>query len=155
LNIQLALVSILCGFLIGKSVRKGSEDRGGWIYRILAIFLTYFAISAAFTAWTLASGEIDTWMAQMAADDPLNAPADPERKLILKVVLSLFCFVAGPVFISIAAPISGLIILFAIWEAFKLTKKAPFVMTGPYLVPEPEPEAEPEYDEIDEVEDRP
>lgn len=44
-GIPAGIVSILVGYMVGKSVRKGSGDRGGLPYQLLAVFLTYSAVS--------------------------------------------------------------------------------------------------------------
>jgi hypothetical protein len=45
---EIGLISILVGFMVGAAVRAGSEQRGGWLYQLLAIFLTYTAIVSAY-----------------------------------------------------------------------------------------------------------
>ncbi len=47
-HINAALVTILIGFMVGKCVHFGSGGRGGWRYQLLAIFLTYTAITFAY-----------------------------------------------------------------------------------------------------------
>ncbi len=43
-GLNIGLVAILVGFMIGGAVRKGTGNRGGMLYQFLALFLTYFAI---------------------------------------------------------------------------------------------------------------
>src|SRR5437867_9066829 len=38
---EVGLVSIGIGIAVGKAVRWGSFNRGGWAYQLLAVFLTY------------------------------------------------------------------------------------------------------------------
>jgi hypothetical protein len=45
-NANWALISILVGFMIGSAVRKGTGNRGGRVYQLLAVFLTYSSIVA-------------------------------------------------------------------------------------------------------------
>ncbi len=45
-NSNWALISILVGFMVGSAVRKGTGNRGGRIYQLLALFLTYSSIVA-------------------------------------------------------------------------------------------------------------
>lgn len=42
---NIGLVAIVVGVLIGGAVKVGSENRGGWFYQLMALFLTYTAIS--------------------------------------------------------------------------------------------------------------
>jgi hypothetical protein len=45
-HIEIGLVAIVVGFMVGKAVRKGSGGRGGRGYQILAVVLTYSCIAA-------------------------------------------------------------------------------------------------------------
>jgi len=45
---ELAIVAIAVGFMVGKAVRRGSGNRGGRAYQVLAIVLTYFAIVSTY-----------------------------------------------------------------------------------------------------------
>lgn len=45
---EVGLISILVGILVGSAVRHGSDQRGGWVYQGLAMFLTYTAIVSAY-----------------------------------------------------------------------------------------------------------
>lgn len=43
-NLEIGLIAILVGWLVGTGVHKGAEGRGGWRYQLLAAFLTYASI---------------------------------------------------------------------------------------------------------------
>ncbi len=45
-HIEIGLVAILVGFMVGKAVSKASAGKGGLAYQLLAVFLTYGCISA-------------------------------------------------------------------------------------------------------------
>lgn len=45
-HVEVGLVAILVGFMVGKAVRAGSGHRGGLGYQILAVLLTYSCIAA-------------------------------------------------------------------------------------------------------------
>ncbi len=45
-HFELGLIAILVGFMVGKAVRKGSENQGGLAYQILAVVITYCCIAA-------------------------------------------------------------------------------------------------------------
>jgi hypothetical protein len=132
-HIQAALVSILCGFLVGKAVRKGSDDRGGWAYQILAILLTYLAIGLAYTSAAAAQGAFDV--------NPAAQPGQPApTPVVIKVISFVFFTIVSPVIVAREDIISLVIVLFALWEAWKFTKRANVVVTGPYRVGDPGPE---------------
>lgn len=108
--INLALVTILIGWMVGKMVRKGSGDRGGWRYQILAVVLTYLATAAAFTAFIFQTGEVA-----------------PQINPFL--LLSALAF---PITYGIESPISLLITGFGLWQAFSMTKGVKIDITGPH-----------------------
>lgn len=45
-NMEIGLVAIVVGFMVGKAVRKGSGNRGGRGYQVMAVILTYCCIAA-------------------------------------------------------------------------------------------------------------
>ena len=45
---EIGLVAIVVGLLVGGAVRKGSGARGGWFYQLMAVALTYAAISGSY-----------------------------------------------------------------------------------------------------------
>jgi hypothetical protein len=47
-GINLGLVAVLVGFMVGKAVFAGTDRRGGRRYQVLAMVLTYFAIAATY-----------------------------------------------------------------------------------------------------------
>jgi hypothetical protein len=55
-DIELGLMAIAVGWLVGKAVMKGSNARGGRRYQVLAVVLTYLSIAMSYGA--LAFGQI-------------------------------------------------------------------------------------------------
>jgi hypothetical protein len=43
-GLEIGLIAIVVGMMVGAAVRAGSRHRGGWFYQTLAVFLTYNAI---------------------------------------------------------------------------------------------------------------
>lgn len=156
-GLEIGLISILVGFMVGMAVRKGSENRGGVLYQLTAIFFTYLAIAASYSAVVFpvlfAKMEAENAQAQAApkdvakaddkkavADQPGQvkeavAPAMP-RPLALVVGLAvLFGFaLAIPIISGLSNPIGLAIVAFALWEAYKINRKIPIVITGPHGV---------------------
>ncbi len=143
--IDISIVAILIGFMVGKMVRKGSGNRGGLVYQILAVFLTY--TSLAMTYFTLSM--IDEFGAKPApaAAAPANppgavqpAPAEEaqnppqvDKAMIAQIVFALFCFAyTTPILMAQQSPIMIAFVGFAVWEAWKMNKKLAIVVTGPY-----------------------
>ncbi len=152
---EVGLVSILVGFMVGTAVRKGSEERGGVLYQLTAVFLTYLAIAVSYSA-LIVPKMIDQMEAdkKAAAEQPENAANAGEDKavedepdgdvavqnamtpvgLVIGIAL-IFAFVlALPIIAGFSQPIGLLIVAFALWEAYKLNKKANVVITGPHSV---------------------
>lgn len=51
---EVGLISILVGFLVGAGVRRGSGDRGGRRYQVLAVAITYLSITATYVPLVIA-----------------------------------------------------------------------------------------------------
>jgi hypothetical protein len=76
-GLEIGLISILVGFMVGSAVRAGSENRGGWLYQLLAIFLTYSAIGASYAGHHVP--ELIAALDKPAQDQPV-APEGGRRK---------------------------------------------------------------------------
>lgn len=126
-HLEAGLVSILCGFLVGKAVRAGTNNRGGWVYQVMAIGLTYLAIGAAYAVHQIVSDPEVVQLIQKARADG-NMPA-MIASLAVGVVLWT---VIIPVLVARNSILSMAIMAFAIWEAWKLTRRARVVIAGPY-----------------------
>ena len=121
-GINIGLVAILVGYIVGSAVRKGSENRGGTFYQALAVFLTYTAIGLMSLA--LLAG---------ARQNPGQQAAVP-RPTWVYLANAVYWLYQLPVRYAIARPISGLIYGFALWEAWRITKRATLAFNGPYQI---------------------
>jgi hypothetical protein len=186
---NIGLVAILVGFLVGFAVSYGAQQRGGWLYQLLAVGLTYCAIVATyvpeaaeqlrlmqeqemlaagaaepagaddgtepptptglFEAEELEAAGLEEEVAaepseSAAAEDALEeAPpaglAEDELASEATVVVTwalaiVFAFFA-PVFMGFDGNVIGiLIIAFGLWEAWRINRKQPFEVSGPYQV---------------------
>jgi hypothetical protein len=151
-GLNLGIISVLVGFMVGAAVRKGTGGRGGRFYQILAVFLCYSAIGAMNFAYAmLAVAQMNDPKAPQAAAveiaaQPNAAPAgntvkppaaaqDPKPfNLGQFLLLLLRAIYEGPVIVAYYAPISGLIYCFALWEAWKINKGAQLSIAGPFRV---------------------
>jgi hypothetical protein len=152
---NLALVSILVGFMVGTAVRKGTGNRGGRIYQLLAVFLTYTSIAAMLTPFALEAlrdhrpkenaaqpgpEKVDQEPVKVAAPDAPGgqqaaAPPRPASLLVLVLVFTILVY-ALPLLHSHADLISGLIFAFALWEAWKINRPIRLVFNGPFRIGE-------------------
>lgn len=151
---QIGLISIVLGFMIGGAVKKGSEGRGGWLYQSLAVLLTYMAICASYSAIFMPDiiAELRADKLKDEADDANDAEAaqvDPDVaevkqpvaeapltpvQMLIGVGFLIGFFFALPVMVGFSNPITVLIVAFALWEAWKINRRTPFVVTGPHTV---------------------
>ena len=165
-NLEIGLISILVGLMVGKAVHKGSNGRGGWVYQLLAVFLTYSAIVASYSALIVPemisqfrekrvaekkAAEVEKGGAEAKLVEKANVPA-PAREQALEpkpeainggrfallvattLVLVMGYLYALPIMVGFTSPIGLLIIAFALWEAWKINKRVPIVINGPFAV---------------------
>ena len=111
-----ALISIAIGWFVGKAVRKGSRNRGGWRYQLLAALLTYTAICGAYAAVV--------W----------HAPGPHNTTELLGLVLIMF---ALPFMGGAQNFIGWLIIGFGVWQAWKMNAPLQLAITGPHAIGSP------------------
>ena len=118
-HIDFSLVSIFVGYLIGRGVRAGSRNRGGLIYQLIAVGLTYFAIGVAYTS---------VFFMQM-----FPTPRSMDEVFGLA---GSFLWISSmiPVFKARRSVITIAIIGFALWKAWQMNVRARLVFTGPYGV---------------------
>jgi hypothetical protein len=154
LHLEIGLVAILVGYMVGKAVRKGSRGRGGLGYQLLAVVLTYCCIAANYVpdviegvlaaaakrqARTAAQANANPAATKAANGQPAPAQraAAPSlgRASIALVELGAIVF-----YIALQVPFLGgaenaigiLIIGFALWEAWKFNARRRLPITGPY-----------------------
>jgi hypothetical protein len=168
---EIGLISIVVGLLVGGAVRKGAGGRGGWVYQLLAVFLTYTAIVASYTAVV-----IPGLLAQMEADRAANngaavannvpankaaAKAAPvgqpppmpakveaaEATMPLPIALAVFVgfLYAVPILAGFEQPIGLFIIGFALWEAWKINRRVRLVIQGPFALGQEESDPGPAH----------
>ncbi len=153
MNMEIGLVAIAVGFMVGKAVRKGSANRGGPAYQLIAVILTYGCIAANYVPDIIESAmrQLDKrHTASLTQHDPhgqtkpgvgpsTRATAAPPRSLG-KFVRAWAKLLGLAFLLSLKVPfmhpdrnIIGLLIIgFAVWEAWKLNVRRPLPITGPY-----------------------
>lgn len=155
-HLQIGLISILVGLMVGKAVHKGSNGRGGWVYQLLAVFLTYSAIVASYSAVIVPemisqfrekrvaekkAAEVEKGGAEAKVVEKVNEPVPEEinggrsaLQMAPFLVLMIGFMYALPIRVGFMSPIGLLIIAFALWEAWKINKRVPIVINGPFAV---------------------
>ena len=117
---QLGLVAIAVGFLVGRGVRWGTGGRGGVLYQVMAVALTYAAISFSFLPYVLEHNQ-----SLRVTDLPLLIPF----------------IVALPIQLGIGSPFLLVIFGIGLWEAWKFTAPVKLSITGPFQASPPPPPA--------------
>jgi hypothetical protein len=166
-NVEAGLLAVLVGYLVGRGVRQGSGNRGGWKYQALAMGITYLAVSGAYMPLAIQGMREKDAAAPAAtsAAAPANAaaasptPSDAGSTAAAPAPASLgaadgkpgggdggAAFVAAAVFMAFALPVlivlggswfSGLMLTFALYQAWKMNKRISLPLTGPFRVAPP------------------
>jgi hypothetical protein len=156
LNMELGLIAIAVGLLVGFAVRWGSNGRGGWLYQTLAIVLTYCAIVSSYIPFFIEGfrSEKSKMMTQAGGTNTVSALSTndvvgtatsapkppPEKTMIGYVVAIVILFVIAFIspFLQGVSNIIGLIIIgIALYEAWKINKRVVPAVSGPFRVGAP------------------
>jgi hypothetical protein len=150
-NFEIGLVAIAIGYMVGYAIRKATGGRGGRVFQILALVLTYWSVGLAYVPLALTgSTQQPTASTPANATDaapPAAAPPDttaPARsadgKINLPIALAfLFVFsLALPVLAVFASLPGGLlsavIIGVGMHQAWRMTAAPRLIVTGPLRV---------------------
>jgi len=118
---EIGLIAIAIGWLVGFAVYAGSNNRGGLVYQILAVVLTYVSICASFAP---------------LAYQEMSAEADGEAALsglFLWVILFVFSLVAP--FPSGFENIIGIVIIgIGLYQAWQGAAAKNYVVEGPFAM---------------------
>src|SRR5215813_1102270 len=75
-HLEIGIVAILIGYMVGYSVRKGADGRGGLRFQVLGAVLTYLAVAAAYSPLAIKEAMHDTKPAAHATAATPTAGAD-------------------------------------------------------------------------------
>jgi hypothetical protein len=114
LNLEIGLVAILIGYMVGYAVRKGAGGRGGLRFQILAAVLTYCAVGLAYTPFALQGASTVPWI----------------MALVLIPVLPVLIVVKT----MPTGLITALIIFFGIRQAMRMTATPVLQISGPFRI---------------------
>src|SRR5580658_1502441 len=139
-GLEVGLIAIVVGYMVGKAIRHASNGLGGRPQQILAVTLTYFAITTSYIPvfiyhtvkhpdQTLESGQTEV----RSEESPEGAQ---KRISVSRAIGILLLLAAVAPFLSLGSGISGLISLFIIFiglqRAWRLTGRSEILVMGPY-----------------------
>lgn len=160
-HMELGIVAIAIGILIGWTIRKTTGGHGGKRYQALAMFLTYSAVVWTYIpqildaaeqganrdhAAVVAAGSSTAPLPAAASSDPAAprltpAPAAPPRdarppfnpgRFLLACLMLVGLAYAVP-FLAGAANLLGIIIIgIGVHQAWKMTRRVPLAIEGPF-----------------------
>jgi hypothetical protein len=149
LKAEIGLIAILVGWMVGKAIRHASNGYGGRRQQILAVLLTYFAITTSYIPVILYHAATNPRVAQRGKAETTDAPASSDapaktrpRMSLGAAALFLLVLTAVAPFLSLTSGVSAWISLFIIFiglqYAWKLTARREIVLTGPYQAEAPQ-----------------
>ena len=145
---EVGLISIAIGIGVGRAVRWGARNRGGWAYQLMAVLLTYAAIAGNYVPDVYEglreAAKEEEQAAKPVAGKPVAAkPAADDSTSVGGLAvgfIAVFVIAAVAPFLQGASNIIGLLIIgFGLWEAWKINKRVPLTLTGPFPVTTPAP----------------
>jgi hypothetical protein len=142
---QFGIVAILVGIMVGKAMRYATRGRTSRIYQVMAVVLTYGAITTSYIPGMISEAIKHPPSAQTAPAQPqvVQPPKSPLLALTaaaaVLVGISLvlpFLFLADSLF---SGAINLLIIFIGLAQAWRLTVPDRTLIMGPYLVSDAKP----------------
>ena len=141
LKMQLALLSIAVGWLVGKAIRKGTEGHTSRKYQIMAVVLTYLSISSSYVPLALVSVAKKNGPASASTPKTvtpsMRAPTSaPTHGTLYSLSLLGVLILALPLMIAFNTMPAGiltlLILFFGLSQAWRQTKPDDTMILGPY-----------------------
>jgi len=121
LNLEIGIVAILIGYMVGAAIRKGARGGGGRRYQILAVALTYFSVGLAYSPLVfkgLAAGHGGVSVVALGAT------------FLLIFVLPVMAVIGS----GASGILSVIIIGVGLRQAWRMTAGHTVTITGPYKV---------------------
>jgi hypothetical protein len=144
-HLEIGIVAILIGYMVGYSVRKGTRGRGGLRFQILAVALTYASVALAYTPLVVIEASKDARARQSAAVTRQSASVVSREEsgqkpasVLMGLGALLMFIMALPVLVIAGSFPSGLISAFIIFigmrQAWRMTAAPQVTFFGPYQV---------------------
>jgi hypothetical protein len=151
-NLEIGIVAILIGYMVGYSVRKGAGGRGGRRFQIVAVALTYASVAFAYAPLAFQQAIEANRKDEKAAASANNASPPPvvqedvrdsdaesgSGDVLLALATVLGAVAVLPVLVVFGglpmSLISGAIIFFGMRQAWVMTATPQLQIYGPYRV---------------------
>jgi hypothetical protein len=133
-------VSLAVGFIVGKAMSLGSRGLGGRRYQLVAVLLTYLAVSMAAVPIALHQMRQQHQAQAQAQAQASDAAAPPAKHVSVAKALGILALVgvASP-FLELQDPVHGLIGLVILFVglrfAWRFTAGRPISVSGPHAPP--------------------
>lgn len=138
-GLEIGLIAILVGYLVGTAVRKGSHGLGGIRSQIAAVVLTYVSITFSYIPMGIqqATKQAAVTQAKGAPAQPVQrAPVTAGNILLLVGILAGYAVITP--FLGLASGISGilgfLILGLGLQRAWAITGRDERVVSGPFQI---------------------
>jgi hypothetical protein len=148
-HLEIGIVAILIGYMVGYAVRRGAGNRGGRRMQIIAVALTYLSVAFAYTplviatAWDKAHAPANATASPSAPADTAVPDSEPRSVSILRLAVSIGLIAALPLLVIVGSMPSGLItaaiIFFGMRQAWRMTGRPNLEFMGPYRVGDSRP----------------
>jgi hypothetical protein len=156
-GLEIGLVAIAIGYMVGYAVRNGAAGRGGRRFQVLALVLTYWSVGLAYTPLTFQGMSKESKDTQTEASAPASttasvtaaadvSPAAPAEASASDGSINIPVALAVLTGLSLALPvlavvtslpgglISAAIIAFGMQQAWRMTGVPQLQISGPYRI---------------------
>jgi hypothetical protein len=150
-GLEIGLIAIVVGMMVGKAIRYASHGLGGRRQQILAVVLTYLGITTSYLPVFIYQVNKNPAQFQkqnaaktgsagttQAPSDTSDSPAKMSRGVALAYLFALV--LAAPIMQLFSNPVGGgitlLIIYIGLRQAWRLTGRTELAITGPYRASE-------------------
>ena len=142
-HLEIGIVAILIGYMVGYAVRKGVRGRGGLRFQILAVVLTYTSVALAYAPFAVATAmnrsRPTTSESANAVSQPTGGRDTATPVATIVGLVPAFAFIlALPLLVVFgnlpSGLISGFIIAIGMRQAWRMTGAPMVEILGPYRV---------------------
>ena len=147
-GVEIGFLAVIVGWLVGRAVRKGGRECGGWKLQTMAVALTYCSIIGSYVPLVIkaaaqqmekkqSSAKDVSKGAQAAQVDTAKKAAPPPPITAVGLLAGLLIFAALMLAMPFLAGLENILGLFIIglglWEAWRINRKPVLMPAGPFF----------------------